>query len=780
MACTPAASSTCTKARPSKWVDGNACNALCQLILDDRRIGSTCDAGAGLRRRKPLPPFLYREAIGPFLRFESLLPNMLYAFGGRNQEEGPLDTARTAWYTEQGIAQGLLSSCDLYDPQTGSWIEDGAAPLTRARWGHGCASLQGKVYVVGGCSLQLEAQAAEAFMVTLRHCEIYDPDQNRWTPTGPLQIARSGTRVVALDSSHLAAIGGCDDVFGRAETQPTVELYDAQTEVEETGSSPSTASELRLVEETPTGSSLSDWRDMSPMKVRLPDSYSGTKERPGMEIPWEIPRMELRTPFLFVSEPISSVYPVRIDRVEKTRPSQDATREPLPSLAAWAQAEESGEGDGLASRARAGRFTCLSTTPELTRPAPPAYPPPTWPCQFEAPPLPMPPLPPQSADRDYEPTLPPARLPGTGKNGHFMCKFVFNGFDANNHADFELVPRLIGCNLRPISQSCRGKIRVTGWDGSHTGKIQTGRSAESPVEVTLSNPPAEHPPGGSQPALLSLLLQTWDFPGAQLVPLAAELMPKVEEVEELGHPPCLLTHIGRFAPYSNKLKADETGSSPSTASELHPVEDTPTGSSLSDWRDMSPMKVPLPEDYCGTQEPLSSAYPIRIDRVEKTRPSTDATREPLPSLAAWAQAEARAGRFTCLSTTPEPTRPSPPGLPPTACPCQSTPIPAPPAYPPPAWPCQFEAPSLPIPPLPPQSADGDYEQTPRHGRPTSAFTGDRTGKSLPFACKFVFNGFDPTNHADFELVPRLIGNHFSRYCFKRGINPVPDLYHLQL
>lgn len=265
MACTPAASSTCTKARPSKWVDGNACNALCQLILDDRRIGSTCDAGAGLRRRKPLPPFLYREAIGPFLRFESLLPNMLYAFGGRNQEEGPLDTVEMfntfhgQWvpapampkrragsaaalladgrmmiiggYTEQGIAQGLLSSCDLYDPQTGSWIEDGAAPLTRARWGHGCASLQGKVYVVGGCSLQLEAQAAEAFMVTLRHCEIYDPDQNRWTPTGPLQIARSGTRVVALDSSHLAAIGGCDDVFGRAETQPTVELYDAQTEV---------------------------------------------------------------------------------------------------------------------------------------------------------------------------------------------------------------------------------------------------------------------------------------------------------------------------------------------------------------------------------------------------------------------------------------------------------------------------------------------------------------------------------------------------------------------
>jgi hypothetical protein len=34
---------------------------------------------------------------------------------------------------------------------------------------------------------------------------------------------------VAIDERYLAAIGGCDDVFGRAETQPTVELYDSTT-----------------------------------------------------------------------------------------------------------------------------------------------------------------------------------------------------------------------------------------------------------------------------------------------------------------------------------------------------------------------------------------------------------------------------------------------------------------------------------------------------------------------------------------------------------------------
>jgi len=201
--------------------------------------------------------------VAPFLRFDAPLPNMLYAFGGRNQAQGPLDkvemfdTWHGRWvprapmptrragasaallpdgrimviggYNEKGIAEGLLKTCDIYDPFKQKW-EDGTAPLARARWGHGCAPLRGKVYVVGGCSLQHEAQPREAFMETLKCCEVYDPSSNRWTPCSPLQIARSGSRVVPLDGEqYLAAIGGCDDVFGRAETQPTVELFDAAT-----------------------------------------------------------------------------------------------------------------------------------------------------------------------------------------------------------------------------------------------------------------------------------------------------------------------------------------------------------------------------------------------------------------------------------------------------------------------------------------------------------------------------------------------------------------------
>jgi len=199
--------------------------------------------------------------VAPFLRFDAPLSNMLYAFGGRDQRRGPLntvemfDTWNGCWvsrppmptrragsaaallpddrilliggYNERGIAEGLLASCDVYDPSRQEWQQ--ASPLTRARWGHGAALLQGKVHVVGGCSLQSDGQVGETFMATLKCCEVYNPEADRWTESAPLQVARSGCRVVTLGERYLAAVGGCDDVFGRAETQPTVEFYDSCT-----------------------------------------------------------------------------------------------------------------------------------------------------------------------------------------------------------------------------------------------------------------------------------------------------------------------------------------------------------------------------------------------------------------------------------------------------------------------------------------------------------------------------------------------------------------------
>lgn len=240
--------------RRTQWVEPGTSTALCWLCIDDRK-------GNPRRARASLPPCLYSDAIAPFLHFDGPQPNQLYAVGGRNQQQDPLDTvemfdtwhgewvtcpkmlARRAGcaaaalpngrllvvggYDEKGIVEGLLATCEVFDPANQVWTLD-TATLARARWGHGCASMKGLIYTVGGCSLRPGAPAHEAFMETLRSCEVYDPAVGGWSPCADLHVARAGARVVTLSDRYLAAVGGCDDVFGRAELLPTVELFDSQ------------------------------------------------------------------------------------------------------------------------------------------------------------------------------------------------------------------------------------------------------------------------------------------------------------------------------------------------------------------------------------------------------------------------------------------------------------------------------------------------------------------------------------------------------------------------
>lgn len=202
---------------------------------------------------------MYSSVVAPFLRFEAPLPNQLYVLGGRNREQGPLDlvemfdTWHGHWvkcpnmsakragctaadlpdgrvlvvggYDERGIVEGTLATCEVFDPHTQSW-DSAVAPLSRPRWGHGSATVGGQVYAVGGCSLRTGAPAQDAFMETLTSCEVYDVAANQWSPCPSLCVARAGCRLVSLGERYLAAVGGCDDVFGRAETLQSVELFD--------------------------------------------------------------------------------------------------------------------------------------------------------------------------------------------------------------------------------------------------------------------------------------------------------------------------------------------------------------------------------------------------------------------------------------------------------------------------------------------------------------------------------------------------------------------------
>jgi len=237
--------------RRCNWSEPGIDASLLWLAIDDRK--------GNPRRQVSLPPALYSHAIAPFLHFDAPQPNQLYVVGGRNQEDGPLgtvemfDTWHGRWvtcpsmsvrragcaaavlpdgrmlvvggYDQDGIVKGLLASCEAFDPRTQSWSSD-VMPLQRPRWVHGCASLGGLVYAVGGCSLRPGAPPRESHMETLRSCEVYDPTLCQWLPCAGLHSARAGSRLVALGERHLGAVGGCDDVFGRAEMLPTVELFD--------------------------------------------------------------------------------------------------------------------------------------------------------------------------------------------------------------------------------------------------------------------------------------------------------------------------------------------------------------------------------------------------------------------------------------------------------------------------------------------------------------------------------------------------------------------------
>jgi len=239
------------KVSRNQWTEPGVSTALCWLAIDDRK--------GNARRETALPPTVYSDSIAPFLHFDAPLPNQLYAVGGRNQQHGPLDavemfdTWHGRWtmcphmcvrragcaaavlpcgrmlvvggYDESGIVKGLLASCEVFEPVAQTW-DPAIASLERARWGHGCASLGGLVYAVGGCSLRPGAPSRETSMETLRSCEVYDPIANTWQSCAELHMARAGSRVVTLGDRYLAAVGGCDDVFGRAEMLPTVELFD--------------------------------------------------------------------------------------------------------------------------------------------------------------------------------------------------------------------------------------------------------------------------------------------------------------------------------------------------------------------------------------------------------------------------------------------------------------------------------------------------------------------------------------------------------------------------
>jgi len=101
-----------------------------------------------------------------------------------------------------GQTMKALRSVERYDPESGEWT---ALPdMTDARTGHTAVVLaEGRVLVCGGT-----APVGTATDPGVAFCEVYDPQENRWTPTGSLLRARRHHRAVRVDEHSVLITGG--------------------------------------------------------------------------------------------------------------------------------------------------------------------------------------------------------------------------------------------------------------------------------------------------------------------------------------------------------------------------------------------------------------------------------------------------------------------------------------------------------------------------------------------------------------------------------------------
>ncbi|EDO34507.1 predicted protein, partial [Nematostella vectensis] len=110
---------------------------------------------------------------------------------------------------------------ETYQPRKDSWqaihtLDLPAAPMNQPRFGASAASIDNKVYVIGGCHGRITHQSGE----------VYDPSTERWTFLAPMATARVHC-ATAVHDGKLWVFGGLSEPRGSAVRD--VECYDPDT-----------------------------------------------------------------------------------------------------------------------------------------------------------------------------------------------------------------------------------------------------------------------------------------------------------------------------------------------------------------------------------------------------------------------------------------------------------------------------------------------------------------------------------------------------------------------
>jgi len=125
-----------------------------------------------------------------------------------------------------GYGGSYLATTEIYDPFTGT---NSAGPnMTTNRSSHTATLLpNGKVLVAGGTF------QSGFFPTTLGTAELFDPVAGTWTPTGSLNVPRSGQTATLLASGKVLVTGGSvyDTNTFTTTNIPSAEVYDPSTGV---------------------------------------------------------------------------------------------------------------------------------------------------------------------------------------------------------------------------------------------------------------------------------------------------------------------------------------------------------------------------------------------------------------------------------------------------------------------------------------------------------------------------------------------------------------------
>ncbi len=119
--------------------------------------------------------------------------------------------------SQGGGATEFLGATDIFDPDSGGWIE--ADPMDQPILNQAAVLLSdGRVLVVGG-TLSDGTESARA--------EIFDPDADTWTPAGDMGVERGRPKAVLLSDGKVLVTGDRRSDF--SSTTGNVEIFDPET-----------------------------------------------------------------------------------------------------------------------------------------------------------------------------------------------------------------------------------------------------------------------------------------------------------------------------------------------------------------------------------------------------------------------------------------------------------------------------------------------------------------------------------------------------------------------